>query len=1001
MRSLMGESAEQDFIFEDGFYPRLRHMDERPGRLAASPILFARGENADSIKHPFYVDTNYGVRWISLSPGLVDIVGDSGYVRMPVAEDSVVRIEAWKEDFSKHVYLTIRARSFVDKEIGYDTVCHGDSVWMKNTYARNEGWNYDVVWGEGTDTSPDTVYRLHLHHKRVYRDTLHFEVARDSLPYIYKEDTIKWFGLTELHRYLTIEGCDSIIYVQLDTLDNRREIHHWDTLCLCSGDTSVRYWRGVPITGVGEVYDEVIDPYKGGIDTFYHLQSYISPTYRDTLYFLVERDSLPYIHGKDTIRQFGWTTLKALTVHGCDSITYVRLDTLYIHREQHFYDTLHTCEGGTLSWRDREITHTGDYTDTVFDPYKGGTDSIHHLRALVYPVHHTTYIDSCYIEELPYMVGGRLMQDFGEQTERYVTVEGCDSVYTYVLAPRWHPSQVHGVVTIEGDGIVCMQENTFQGAGTYVFEVEEGSEFHFRIKPGKQFYLDSLWVGGGMPLPVSRDSIYAERDDTLHYYYRIAQGNIGFHFIFKEVQPWQGGVDKAYRSKDKSYVQIYRPEELFVREIQTISLQNNLDFACIDNSQYRLHTNLQYFQGNDKILYNLCNFEIFNIHFNDHTKMSNLHLRGRSSWAISMDRTFFNGITIGSDVSVSGMYSLPTSFFPMQFINCIFFSDNLDSHYTYAAFRLYKTSKNLINWGKGSVCVYVHRYNDSVYISNIFNFGRNKKLISCENGVGPKIFFSYFNDKNLVPDIELPTHEWTVGYNLESRQLIDSAFMRSLMGDSAEEDFIFEDGFYPRLRHMDERPGRLAASPILLYPGENADSVTLPFYVDTNYGVRWVSLNEDIIRIEGNVGYVRHPVPKETTVRVEAWKEDFNKHVYLDVPASNFVYQDLLSDTVCPGDSVKMINSYARNEGWNYEVVETASAEYDTIYRMYLHHYPTYREVVHRAAVERDSLPYIFGRDTIRNFGLTELHRYQSVHGCDSITYVRLDTLYIHREQHF
>ena len=107
-------------------------------------------------------------------------------------------------------------------------------------------------------------------------------------------------------------------------------------------------------------------------------------------------------------------------------------------------------------------------------------------------------------------------------------------------------------------------------------------------------------------------------------------------------------------------------------------------------------------------------------------------------------------------------------------------------------------------------------------------------------------------------------------YNLESRQLIDSAFMRNLMGDSAEEDFIFEDGFYPRLRNMDERPGRLAASPILLYPGENADSVVLPFYVDTNYGVRWVSLNEDVIRIEGNIGYVRHPVPKETTVRVEA-----------------------------------------------------------------------------------------------------------------------------------
>ncbi|MDE5610098.1 MAG: T9SS type A sorting domain-containing protein [Bacteroidales bacterium] len=207
--------------------------------------------------------------------------------------------------------------------------------------------------------------------------------------------------------------------------------------------------------------------------------------------------------------------------------------------------------------------------------------------------------------------------------------------------------------------------------------------------------------------------------------------------------------------------------------------------------------------------------------------------------------------------------------------------------------------------------------------------------------------------------------------------------MRNLMGDDAEEDFIFEDGFYPRLRHMDERPGRLAASPILLYPGENADSVTLPFYVDTNYGVRWCSMDENIIKIEGNIGYVRHPVLKETTVRVEAWKEDFSKHVYLDVPASNYVYQDLMADTVCPGDSVKMINSYARNEGWNYEVVETASAEYDTIYRMYLHHLPTYN-LTYTDSCYLEELPYRVEGVQMESFG-NKTERYVTKVGCDSV----------------
>ncbi|MDE5544297.1 MAG: hypothetical protein K2I83_02665, partial [Bacteroidales bacterium] len=209
MRNLMGASAEEDFIFEDGFYPRLRHMDERTGRLAASPILLYPGENADSVVHPFYVDTNYGVRWISLSPEVVEIVGDSGFVRVPVDKDSVVRIEAWKGEFSKHVYLTLKARRFVNMNIGYDTICQGDSVWMKSTYARNEGWNYDAVWSEGNDDSPDTVYRLYLHLNPSYHTTFTDSCYIEELPYRVEGVQMENFGI-KTERYFTTAGCDSV-----------------------------------------------------------------------------------------------------------------------------------------------------------------------------------------------------------------------------------------------------------------------------------------------------------------------------------------------------------------------------------------------------------------------------------------------------------------------------------------------------------------------------------------------------------------------------------------------------------------------------------------------------------------------------------------------------------------------------------------------------------------------------------------------------------------------
>ena len=377
----MGDSADQDFIFEDGFYPRLRNMDERPGRLAASPILLYPGENADSVTLPFYVDTNYGVRWVSLNEDVIRIEGNVGYVRHPVPKDTTVRVEAWKEDFNKHVYLTVPASNFVYQDLLSDTVCPGDSVKMINSYARNEGWNYEVV---ETETSEyDTIYRMYLHHYPTYREVVHrAAVERDSLPYIFGKDTIRQFGLTELHRYQT--------------------------------------------------------------------------------------------------------------VHGCDSVIYVRLDTLYIHREQHFYDTLHTCEGGTLSWRGREITQTGDYADTVFDPYRGGTDSIHHLRADIYPKYHDTFTDSCYIEELPHTVGGRPIEDFGTYTENLVTMAGCDSVREYSLSRRWHHYRVN--VRVRGAGMANVTDTVLREDGRLWLDFTASSCHK----------LDSLKIDGRNVPPQSR-----------------------------------------------------------------------------------------------------------------------------------------------------------------------------------------------------------------------------------------------------------------------------------------------------------------------------------------------------------------------------------------------------------------------------------------------------------------------------------------------------------------
>ncbi|MDE5608804.1 MAG: hypothetical protein K2I66_00290, partial [Bacteroidales bacterium] len=542
MRSLMGDDAEEDFIFEDGFYPRLRHMDERPGRLAASPILLYPGENADSVTLPFYVDTNYGVRWVSLNEDVIRIEGNVGYVRHPVPKETTVRVEAWKEDFNKHVYLTVPASNYVYQDLKADTVCPGDSVKMITSYAKNAGWNYEVV--ETASAEYDTIYRMYLHHL---------------------------------------------------------------------------------------------------------------------------------------------------------------------------------------------------------------------------PTYNFTYIDSCYIEELPYTVGGRLMQNFGEQTERYATTAGCDSVYTYVLVPRWHPSHVHGFVTIEGDGVVCIQENTFQGAGTYVFEVGEHTDLHFRIKPGKQFYLDSLLVGSGMPLLVSRDSIFAERDDTLHYYRPLTASADTLRFVFKEVQSWKRGVAVPYKSRDKSYAQIYRPEELYDPSPSPVaSLQNDIDLGnyFVENNE---GTGFENIEGNNKIIRRVSGNHFYkvrtirNVHFLDNDYGYPFMRFNQASLESFSAQGFINHFYSDNKPD--------EPFFVRNFIN---FGQTYQGGNGWMTIN--KPCKNIINWGRFDIPLIQFDAEETTSVSYVFNFGRIPRLLSASNGTSQHIVSPCFNDKNLAPETQMPTRGAV--YNLESRQLI-------------------------------------------------------------------------------------------------------------------------------------------------------------------------------------------------------------------------------------
>lgn len=561
-------------------------------------------------------------------------------------------------------------------------------------------------------------------------------------------------------------------------------------------------------------------------------------------------------------------------------------------------------------------------------------------------------------------------------------------------------------------------DTSIENSGIYKTEIPSIWAPEFFIKPGNQYFLDSIvcYDSSGICKQVPHNEINATYEDVLHY---ECQGQIEkYRFVFKEVSPWSGEISDfpPYSTRDGKHYLIYSPEELIYanchlgssfeyREI-SLSLQNDLDFDYkLDKRQYDpwIHWG-KIIYGNNKLIKHHTNFkteqsafymesetifwgakEVYDVHIVRSRIVCFGFTAGIFSEAeiisgCTFDFDFFDGQLDGRLDSFKGKRGL-------QIQDCINFGDW--DGWDHVAFSLRPGAKNIVNWGdeitRDASCFDIMCNNmQEDRVSRLFNFGNIRQLISAADTCVEAYSDIYFSNIDLAPAVKMPEKS-TQKNILNSRQLIDSAFMRNLMGDSAEQDFIFEDGFYPRLRHMDERPGRLAASPILLYPGENADSVVHPFYVDTNYGVRWVSLSPGLVEILGDSGYVRMPVDKDSVVRIEAWKEDFSKHVYLTIRARSFVNKDIGYDTVCPGDSVWMKNTYARKQGWNYDVIwgEGNEAFPDTVYRLHLHHLPTYYET-YTDSCYIEQLPYTVGGRQMRDFG-TYTENLVTTAGCDSV----------------
>ncbi|MBO4402375.1 MAG: hypothetical protein J5792_01630, partial [Bacteroidales bacterium] len=170
----------------------------------------------------------------------------------------------------------------------------------------------------------------------------------------------------------------------------------------------------------------------------------------DTVYTYLKIDSACSYKWRDSIYQvsgvYRWDYADSI---GNDSIVFLYLDAG--NYSFHTKETVHICEGSSYLFKNRYLTQSGSYYDTLQSRY--GCDSIHQLDLEVHP--HLLFgdtIQTCFGE--PVVWHGKKLSQPGVYYDSLKSVYGCDSVHFVLLQVRPVYSDTGREFVCEGSSIV-------------------------------------------------------------------------------------------------------------------------------------------------------------------------------------------------------------------------------------------------------------------------------------------------------------------------------------------------------------------------------------------------------------------------------------------------------------------------------------------------------------------------------------------------------------------
>jgi hypothetical protein len=224
----------------------------------------------------------------------------------------------------------------------------------------------------------------------------------------------------------TIHGCDSLITLNL-TVGNAYQ--NSISAEICEGGSYQLNGFNEDSTGI---YSHTLSA-SNGCDSIVTLHLTVNPVYNIALFDTICQGTVYAANGFNLPTQnISGTTLHSLSltsVHGCDSIVSLHLETLAVT-----YNTLSGSFCDSYTWEDSTYTISGDYTRTY--PAANGCDSIVTLSLTIFPQYSIEIADTVFSGEI-YNQNGFNITTTGAGTVNDTlflnSQEGCDSTILLTL----------------------------------------------------------------------------------------------------------------------------------------------------------------------------------------------------------------------------------------------------------------------------------------------------------------------------------------------------------------------------------------------------------------------------------------------------------------------------------------------------------------------------------------------------------------------------------------